>query len=324
MPISGFFQVGSFASSAKRRLLLTWDLMLTCGLREQKPCNSSNHRIGSMRRNFHSKVLSAAISYLEVHDPLLATESAQPSHARQDSQCTPMALPYWPAIKVAVGSVTAALVVAYLEARYPSPPPEPRKHYGLPVTVDFARMADELAVDRRTLGLALLCVSTWWESEIRRVGAARNGREFVNHAHRRWPRLKLYSIVAEREWKSLETVALRRNWPLLTKTLADAGITSLCDVPSQSPLPPVLPCRDLEKFGEKLNPLEGLHEILLRGVELVGDRRYVKNPKVRRAVKQRPEPFEVVKEHREPSANNEAVDPALGDELVARLSRHLS
>jgi hypothetical protein len=230
-------------------------------------------------------------------------------------------VPYWPALKIAVGSVTAALAVSYLEMRYPSPPPEPGRRYGLPVTVDFARMAEELAVDRRTLGLALLCVSTWWESEIRRVAAARYGREFVNHSHRRWPRLKLYSIVADRKWKSLETVAVRRNWPVLTKTLSDAGITSLCAMSSPSVLSPALRRQELEKLAAQPPPLSGLTEILLRGVELAQDRRRTRYVRQRRAMKEGTEPLDVVNVPQKTSADDEAI-AALGDELVARLSRH--
>jgi len=152
-------------------------------------------------------------------------------------------------LKVVVGSVNAALVVSYLEMSYHSPPPDLGRRYGLPVTVEFARMVDELAMDRRTLGLALLCVSTWWESEIRRIGAVRAGREFLNLKHSRFPRMKLYSIVAAREWKSLRTLTLRRNWPLLTKTLADANITNICATPGQSPLSHALPRQEIEKFA---------------------------------------------------------------------------
>jgi hypothetical protein len=64
-------------------------------------------------------------------------EPTQPNHAPQDSSAR-IAVPYWPALKLAVGSVNAALAVTYLETRHPSPPPEPGRRYGLPVTVDFA------------------------------------------------------------------------------------------------------------------------------------------------------------------------------------------
>jgi hypothetical protein len=66
--------------------------------------------------------------------------------------------------------------VTYLEMKYPSPLPEPPRRYGLPVGVNFAQMADDLAVDRRTLGLAFLCVSTWFRTENERLGAVRAGR----------------------------------------------------------------------------------------------------------------------------------------------------
>jgi hypothetical protein len=175
-------------------------------------------------------------------------------------------------------------------------------------------MADDLAVDSRTLGLAFMCVSTWFKTEIQRLGAVRAGREFLNLKHSRFSRFKLYSIVATREWKSLRTLTMRRNWPLLTKTLADAGITSLCGILCPSPLPPVFPCQDLEKFGEKLIPLESLTEILMRGVELAG----MQYQKPRKAAKNRWVAPDALNEQRQ--RETEAVDPEISDAMKARMS----
>ncbi len=103
----------------------------------------------------------------------------------QDSQSHADRVPYWPALKRIVGSVNAALVVTYLEMHYPSPPPEPPRRYGLPVEVDFARMADDLAVDRRTLGIALLCVSRGWKrncSGLVRCARGRSSSTASTHA----------------------------------------------------------------------------------------------------------------------------------------------
>jgi hypothetical protein len=150
----------------------------------------------------------------------------------------------------------------------------------------------------------------------------RAGREFLNLKHSRWPRVKLYSIVAARNWRSLRTLTLRRNWPLLTKTLADAGITSLCAVPDPPPLPHPLPRQDLEKYSVQPSVLDSLPQILLRGMDLPGNGRKTRSSRLRKVVKQGAKPLEVVKAYQKPSAS-EAVDPALGDELVARLSRRL-
>jgi hypothetical protein len=76
------------------------------------------------------------------------TNTPEASHTPQDSRSTQIGVPYWPALKGAVGSVNAALVVTYLEMKYPSPLPEPPHRYGLPVDVNFAQMAEELAFDR--------------------------------------------------------------------------------------------------------------------------------------------------------------------------------
>jgi hypothetical protein len=45
------------------------------------------------------------------------------SHSQQDPSRTSLGVPYWPALKNAVGSVNAALVMTYLEMKYPSPLP---------------------------------------------------------------------------------------------------------------------------------------------------------------------------------------------------------
>jgi hypothetical protein len=226
-------------------------------------------------------------------------------------------VPYWPALKTAVGSVNAALVVTYLEMHYPSPPPEPGHRYGLPVTVDFARMADDLAVDRRTLGLALMCVCTWWETEVKRIGAVRAGREFLNLKHSRFPRLKLYSIVADREWKSLRMLTLRRNDPQIAKTLADAGITSICTAPGPSSAPRQLPRQDLQEFVASALPLSGLTEILMRASTLAGDRPYATKPKLRGAIKREVATPDAPRVQRQ--RETQAIDPDLPDAMLARM-----
>ena len=261
------------------------------------------------------------MTYFETNCPSQAPESELSGTGQPDSSSNLIAVAYWPALKRVVGSVNAALVVTYLEMRYPSPPPERGRRYGLPVTVDFARMADELAVDRRTLGIAFICVSTWFETENVRLGAVRAGREFLNLKHSRFPRHKLYSVVAEREWKSLRTLTLRRNWPALTKTLAGSGIASLCAMPGPFPLPRVLPCQNLEKYGSSGSPLHSLTEILLRGVELAADRRKTRYSRQRTAVKNGLVDADELKVQRQ--SKPEAVDPPLSDAMIARMSRSM-
>ena len=67
-------------------------------------------------------------------------------------------------------------------------------------------------------------------------------------------------------------------------------------------------------------PLSGLTEILLRGVELAQDRRKTRYSRRRTAVENGLLPADALKVRRAPKVEEtEAVDPALGDELVARL-----
>ena len=70
----------------------------------------------------------------------------------------------------------------------------------------------------------------------------RAGREFLNQKHSRFPKLKLYSIVADREWRALTTLTLRRNWPMLEKTLAECGVAHQIE-------PHRLPRRDYAEIG---------------------------------------------------------------------------
>jgi hypothetical protein len=156
-------------------------------------------------------------------------------------------------------------------------------------------MADDLAVDRRTLGLAFMCISTWYECEIKRLGAVRAGREFLNLKHSRFPKLKLYSIVAGREWRALQTLTLRRNWPLLDKTLADCGVAHQIE-------PHRLPRRDYAEFSSAPPPLSGLTEILMRGVELAQDRRRTRYSRLRVAVENGLLPADALKVRRSPKA----------------------
>jgi hypothetical protein len=232
------------------------------------------------------------------------------SHTQQDSQSTQIGVPYWPALKSAVGSVSAALVVTYLEMKYASPAPEPGRRYGLPVDVNFAQMADVLAIDRRTLGLAFLCVSTWFRTEKERLGAVRAGREFLNQKHSRFPKLKLYSIVADREWRALQTLTLRRNWPMLDKTLAECGVAHQIE-------PHRLPRRDYAEIAAAASGLgrsSALEKLMNLGNE---DRRKTRYIRLRKAVgRGLADPAELKRSR----PTTEAVDPQL-DEVVKRLMR---
>ncbi len=114
----------------------------------------------------------------------------------------------------------------------------------------------------------------------------RAGQEFLNRKHSRWPRLKLYSIVGPKHWRSLSTIALRRNWPQLTSTLEE------CRVNINAPMHQLwntnvpqgasaLPRLDLSRFAVQPSSLDTLPEILLRGVDLAGDRRRTRYSRLR-------------------------------------------
>jgi hypothetical protein len=242
------------------------------------------------------------------------TNTTDTRNAPQDPQSIQIVVPYWPALKDAVGSVNAALVVTYLELKYPSPLPEPPRRYGLPVEVDFAGMADDLAIDRRTLGIALLCVCTWFRGEKERIGAVRAGREFLNRKHSKFPALKHYSIVAAREWRALETLTIRRNWPLLEKTLAECGVAHHIE-------PHRLPRREYAEIAAEASGL-GRSPVLDQLLHLdKSDRRRTRYSRLRKAIEGELVQQDVLKVKRGAIEATEAIDPTLGDELAARLSR---
>jgi hypothetical protein len=183
----------------------------------------------------------------------------------------------------------------------------------LPVEVNFTQMADDLAIDRRTLGLAFLCVSTWFRTEKERLGAVRAGREFLNQKHSRFPKLKLYSIVADREWRALQTLTLRRNWPMLDKTLAECGVAHHIE-------PHRLPRREYSEIDAAASGLGRSHvweKLMAIGNE---DRRKTRYVKLRKAIANGLAGPEELKVKRKPVVETEAVDPAL-DEVVKRLMR---
>ena len=66
--------------------------------------------------------------------------------------------------------------------------------------------------------------------------------------------------------------------------------------------------------------LSGLTEILMKGVELAQDRRKTRYSRLRTAVENGLLPADALRVKRS-RVDAEAVDPVLGDELVARLAR---
>ena len=69
-------------------------------------------------------------------------------------------------------------------------------------------------------------------------------------------------------------------------------------------------------------PLSGLTEILMRGVELAQDRRKTRYSRLRAAAENDLADADALKVRCVPKLEEtEAVDPVLGDELMARLSR---
>ena len=136
-------------------------------------------------------------------------------------------LPFYPNLKRELRSVTAVLVLTYLEAYYPTPQDASGALLRAPVTLHLDQISEDLQISRRTLFTALCVLAARWGSEETRGRAARAGREFLNPAHTRNGHWKFYSVTGAVGYVPSTIVQLRRNFPLLSALLQKAGITSL-------------------------------------------------------------------------------------------------
>jgi hypothetical protein len=136
-------------------------------------------------------------------------------------------LPYHPNLTRALRSGTAALVLTYLEIYCPTPQDSSDSFLRGSVTVHLDQISEDLQISRRTLFTTLCILAARWRSEEARGRAARAGREFLNSAHTRYGKTKVYSITGAVGYIPHTIVHLRRNFPLISYTLKTAGITSL-------------------------------------------------------------------------------------------------
>jgi len=136
-------------------------------------------------------------------------------------------VPYHPNLKRELRSVTAAMVLTYLEIYYPAPQDASGAVLRAPVTLHLDRVSEDLQISRRTLFTALCVLAARWGSEEARGRAARAGREFLNPAHTRNGHWKFYSVTGAIGYVPSTIVQLRRNFPVLSALLQKARVTSL-------------------------------------------------------------------------------------------------
>jgi len=77
------------------------------------------------------------------------TIDERPAVQREPSTIPPV--PYHPNLKLALNSVTASILLTYLETHHPAPPAAPGRLSSLPVTIDLDQVAQDLQLSRRTL-----------------------------------------------------------------------------------------------------------------------------------------------------------------------------
>jgi hypothetical protein len=136
-------------------------------------------------------------------------------------------IPLYPRLANVLGSVTMAAIVAYLEIHHPHPGNDSQASTGrssAPFSIRADTLCEAIGVNRRTLQIALSCIAVWWRAEELRAGAARSGREFLNSAHTRYGKVKLYSVVGSKSHKCDQTLTFRRNYGRINQALTQAGI----------------------------------------------------------------------------------------------------
>src|ERR1039458_4821355 len=136
-------------------------------------------------------------------------------------------LPYFPNLHRHIHSVTASLVLTYLEIHHPAPRDSNGTILAAPVTLDLDAVAADLQVSRRTLCVNLSVLCAWWPTEEARGRAARASREFLNPDHIRYGPWKYYSVTGSKTWRPGTIIQLRRNFAYLTWLLRQAGIATL-------------------------------------------------------------------------------------------------
>ena len=195
-------------------------------------------------------------------------------------------LPFYPNLKRELRSVTGALVLTYLEIYHPPSQDASGTLLCAPVTLHLDKISEDLQISRRTLFTALCVLAARWGSEEARARAARAGREFLNPAHTINGRTKFYSVTGAIGYIPHTKVQLRRNFPLISYTLQNAGITSLAhqEFIGIDRFKTLDAAAISAPTAHILAQKESLSEILLRTSELAGDRRSTRYPRLRAAV----------------------------------------
>jgi hypothetical protein len=136
-------------------------------------------------------------------------------------------LPYFPNLKGQLRSVTASLVLTYLEIHHPASRGLNGAILTTPVTLNLDAVTADLQVTRRTLLVNLSILCAWWPTEEGRCRAARASREFLNPDHIRYGPWKFYSATGSKTWRPGTIIQLRRNFAYLTWLLRRTGIDTL-------------------------------------------------------------------------------------------------
>lgn len=218
-----------------------------------------------------------------------------------------LVIPYYPNLKRALKSVTASILVSYLEFRHPPPPDSPQARLTVatpPVTLDLDAVAQDIGITRRTLYVSICILSTRWRTEEDRASAARANREFIEPRHHRYKSIKVYSTTGPSTYRPGTIIQLRRNRLVLDRLLQRAGFprdpqrlaipnTDLGRMPVSA-----LSEHDSGESGISSRGMESLSDILLRASVLDGDRRSVRYSRLRAAIEAGIRPTNALKPRR--------------------------
>jgi hypothetical protein len=182
-------------------------------------------------------------------------------------------LPYFPGLARALRGPTNAMVLTYLEMLHPAPQDANGDPTNEPVTIDCDQACEDIQVSRRTLHVALRCLSTWFLTEHMRSRAERAGRAFINEFHSLYPNIKAYSVVGPKVSSQPHVrLSLKRNVPRLNALFQIAGVAFL-QSPSALTLSINIPAPVIIGVSAYRSPVLSLPSLLQSIMPDWGDRR---------------------------------------------------
>lgn len=143
-------------------------------------------------------------------------KSHEPASMPKEPSAIPP-LPFYPNLRRALRSHGAAVLLAYLECRYPAPQDDPNAT----VEIDFCRTLVDLQLSARAFYRYSSYLAARHPSPAARCAAQWAGREFTTTQRHHSGTIKPYSFTRTQPGR----ISVRRCWPRLANLLIGCGIT---------------------------------------------------------------------------------------------------